>query len=421
MSRPVRPYRRVCEGSRASWRNLTVNVVRSLDRSVTELLFDIAERHAQGFPVPESALTVMAMTSGAAASSADLDLLYRDLHAAHLHPLWRIERNLLTEHPMPRAIPWVWRAADMYPLGERAIRAVPVNRGGERRVLSLGNPGLGGAPYAAGTLWGALQCLGPGETAPVHRHTPGAIRFVLTGTGVWTTVNGDRCDMGPGDLVLTPSWYWHDHTNSGDRAMFWFDGLDLPMVEALDAVFYEQYPEHAQPAAGHNRSGRRSRAIRPGTPRRGHIRAQRPRSRPRCLSTAGRTPTRNWAGWRGSGRKLPASARNSPTPRPAAACCPRWRARCTGWPPIGAAQRSGGPVTPSSSCSAARVAARSAAADWSGPRATCSWFPPGCPPRTDRESARTCSSCRTRPCCARSAYTAKRRFREAPGPDRPPG
>lgn len=76
---------------------------------MTGLLFDIAERHAQGFPVPESALTVMAMTSGAAAASADLDSLYRDLRAAHLHPLWRIERNLLTEHPMPRAIPWVWR------------------------------------------------------------------------------------------------------------------------------------------------------------------------------------------------------------------------------------------------------------------------------------------------------------------------
>jgi len=78
----------------------------------------------------------MAMTSGAAAASADLDSLYRDLHAAHLHPLWRIEPNLLTEHPMPRAIPWVWRAADMYPLGQRAIRAVPVNRGGERRVAA---------------------------------------------------------------------------------------------------------------------------------------------------------------------------------------------------------------------------------------------------------------------------------------------
>ncbi|HLH82768.1 MAG TPA: cupin domain-containing protein [Trebonia sp.] len=196
------------------------------------------------------------MTSGAAAAPADLDSLYRDLRAVHLYPLWQMERDLLTEHPKPRAIPWVWRAADMYPLAERAIRAVPVDRGGERRVLSLGNPGLRGAPYAAGTLWGALQCLGPRETAPAHRHTPGAIRFVLAGSGVWTTVNGDRCDMGPGDLVLTPSWYWHDHTNGTDQNMFWFDGLDLPMVQALDAIFYEQYPERAQPPAGHNESER---------------------------------------------------------------------------------------------------------------------------------------------------------------------
>lgn len=197
------------------------------------------------------------MGPGAAASADfDFDSLYRDLRAAHLYPLWQIERDLLTEHPKPRAIPWVWRAAQMYPLGERAIAAVPLDRGGERRVLSLGNPGLRGAPYAVGTLWGALQCLGPGETAPAHRHSPGAIRFVLTGSGVWTTVNGDRCDMGPGDLVLTPSWFWHDHTNTADQNMFWFDGLDLPMVEALDAVFYEQHPDYTQPAAERNGSER---------------------------------------------------------------------------------------------------------------------------------------------------------------------
>ena len=185
----------------------------------------------------------------------ELDPLYRDLAAAHLYPLWNLGRDLLPDHPMPRAVPWVWRARTLYALAERAIEAVSVDRGGERRVLGLGNPGLGGAPYAAGTLWGGLQCLGPGEIAPAHRHTPGAIRFVLQGTGVWTTVDGDPCDMSPGDLVLTPSWCWHDHTNSGDGSMFWFDGLDLPMIEALDAVFYEPYPEFAQPAHGpHNRS-----------------------------------------------------------------------------------------------------------------------------------------------------------------------
>jgi gentisate 1,2-dioxygenase len=191
------------------------------------------------------------------AGIAELEQLYRDMAAAHLYPLWTIERDLLPSHPRPRAVPWVWRASEMYPLAERAIGAVPVDRGGERRVLSLGNPGLRGAPYAAGTLWGALQCLGPRETAPAHRHTPGAIRFVLTGTGVWTTVNGDPCDMSPGDLVLTPSWHWHDHTNSGDGNMFWFDGLDLPMIEALDAVFYEPYPAYAQHAGPHNQSERR--------------------------------------------------------------------------------------------------------------------------------------------------------------------
>jgi gentisate 1,2-dioxygenase len=183
------------------------------------------------------------------------EAFYADLQGAHLHPLWRITRDLLTATPKPRAVPWLWPASTLYPLAERALRLVPVERGGERRVLSLGNPGLGGAPYAAGTLWAAIQCLGPGETAPAHRHTPGAIRFVLTGSGVATTVDGDSCDMGPGDLVLTPSWNWHDHTSTGESSMFWFDGLDLPMIEALDAVFFEPYPDFRQPMSEpHNRS-----------------------------------------------------------------------------------------------------------------------------------------------------------------------
>lgn len=201
------------------------------------------------------------MTSDGAARAeqedhgTELAAFYADLESVHLHPLWTLTKALLTPTPQPRAIPWLWSARTMVPLAERAMRLVPVERGGERRVLSLGNPGLGGAPYAAGTLWGAVQCLGPGETAPAHRHSPGAIRFVLQGQGVWTTVNGDACDMHPGDLVLTPAWNWHDHTSTGDSSMLWFDGLDLPMVEALDAVFFEPYPQLKQPDEGlHNRS-----------------------------------------------------------------------------------------------------------------------------------------------------------------------
>lgn len=127
-----------------------------------------------------------------------------------------------------------------------------------RRVLALCNPSLGGKPYATSTLWGAVQYLGPGEVAPAHRHSPGALRFVLEGGGVWTRVDGDAVPMGPGDLVLTPSWTWHEHHNPGDGPMLWFDALDLPLVEALDAVFFEAgaggsvalaTPEHSESEA----------------------------------------------------------------------------------------------------------------------------------------------------------------------------
>ncbi|MGP4014457.1 cupin domain-containing protein [Saccharopolyspora sp. 5N708] len=187
----------------------------------------------------------------------ELAAFYRDLDVVDLAPLWTITEQLLTPVPRPKSIPWLWRAQTYVPLAERAIKLVPIERGGERRVLSLRNPGLGGRPYAAGTLWGAVQCLGPNESAPAHRHTPGAIRFVISGEGVFTTVNGDACDMRSGDLVLTPGMAWHDHSNTTDRNMLWFDGLDLPMVEALDGIFFEPHPDLNQAVEGeHNRSER---------------------------------------------------------------------------------------------------------------------------------------------------------------------
>jgi gentisate 1,2-dioxygenase len=60
---------------------------------------------------------------------------------------------------------------------------VPVGRGGERRAISLGNPGLPGDPYTTPTLWAAIQHLAPREDAPEHRHSQSAFRFVLEGEG----------------------------------------------------------------------------------------------------------------------------------------------------------------------------------------------------------------------------------------------
>jgi gentisate 1,2-dioxygenase len=173
-----------------------------------------------------------------AGDDADLDRLYSDLAAADLQPLWTQE-GLLTPAPPQRAVPFCWKAKDVWPLAERARHIVPIERGGDRRVLMFSNPGMGGRCFATSTMSAAVQILGPGEVAPAHRHTAAAIRFVLEGTGACTLVNGDSVPMTPGDLVLTPNWTWHEHHNPGDQTMLWLDVLDLALVIWLDAMFFE--------------------------------------------------------------------------------------------------------------------------------------------------------------------------------------
>ena len=78
-------------------------------------------------------------------------------------------------------------------------------------------------------------------------------------------MEGDKCWMEPGDLILTPSWTWHDHANEGNGPMIWLDGLDVPLVRYLRANFYEAYPEDQQPIVGVAESERKfaSGALRP--------------------------------------------------------------------------------------------------------------------------------------------------------------
>ena len=36
---------------------------------------------------------------------------------------------------------------------------------------------------------------------------------------------------------------WHDHGNDTDEPMFWLDGLDIPLIQMLDASFVERLGE----------------------------------------------------------------------------------------------------------------------------------------------------------------------------------
>ena len=140
--------------------------------------------------------------------------------------------------------PFLWRWASVRAALMRAKDEIGIEEA-ERRVIKPLNPHLP-SKAASRTLQFNFSIVNAGETARAHRHSISAIRFVVEGEGAFTTVDGARCDMAPGDLILTPAGSWHDHTNASAGPMIWLDGLDGPLVQALNAAFFENHPQAMQ-------------------------------------------------------------------------------------------------------------------------------------------------------------------------------
>ncbi|MDP2711281.1 MAG: cupin domain-containing protein [Solirubrobacteraceae bacterium] len=171
---------------------------------------------------------------------------YEIVRRAGAAPLWQYYGSLFAAQPSSRAVPFIWRYAELRPSMLHFVDALSLEEA-ERRVLMLVNPELREPPATLSTLYAGLQIIVPGETAQAHRHTSGAFRLIIEGEGACTTVDGERVHMRPGDLLLTPSWHWHDHEDVGTGPMIWLDGLDYPLVNLLEAGFFEVFAERMQP------------------------------------------------------------------------------------------------------------------------------------------------------------------------------
>jgi gentisate 1,2-dioxygenase len=174
------------------------------------------------------------------------EAFHQRMHANHMYGLWELASQM-TPQPQPKMIPYMWPWSVTQSIIAESAQAVPV--GDERRALQLFNPGLGGRWATTNNLIAAVQILLPGEVARAHRHTPTAIRFIIEGTGAYTAVDGERVYMAPGDLILTPSWAWHDHGNETKERVVWMDGLDIPLIASLEAMFFQFYSSAQVPAS----------------------------------------------------------------------------------------------------------------------------------------------------------------------------
>jgi gentisate 1,2-dioxygenase len=177
---------------------------------------------------------------GSAPVPRERQAFYERLAPHNMAPLWEVLKSVMTSEPQPAAGPCHWSYETVRPLLMESGHLLSAEEA-ERRVLVLENPAYKGQIKATASLYAGIQLVMPGETAPAHRHTPSALRFVLEGQAGYTAVGGERTTMRPGDFITTPAWAWHDHGNEGDAPVSWLDGLDIPMAQFFETIFAQPY------------------------------------------------------------------------------------------------------------------------------------------------------------------------------------
>lgn len=171
---------------------------------------------------------------------------FRELIASdNMTPLWEVLRGLTPREPKQVDDVAVWRADTIRQNMKMACEVISAEDA-ERRVLVLENPSRCGKSQATSSLYAGIQMILPGEVAPSHRHTASALRLILSGQGGYTTVRGEKVMMHPGDFVITPTNVFHDHGAEGDDPVMWLDGLDVPVVQLLNAGFSADDPQTRQ-------------------------------------------------------------------------------------------------------------------------------------------------------------------------------
>ena len=174
-----------------------------------------------------------------------LEELNQALKEQNLIGYWTIPNTSTgLREPEPNFRPFLWKWREIRAALDRAAQFIRPEES-FRRFIGYQHPEL--KLGTAHTLLMGAQMVRPGEFAPAHRHTMGAIRFVVEGHGAATIVEAEPLPMEPGDLITTPSWSWHDHVNGGDTPIIWLDGADGPMLHYYQAGFANpfHYPQQA--------------------------------------------------------------------------------------------------------------------------------------------------------------------------------
>ena len=137
----------------------------------------------------------------------------------------------------PAAQPFVWKWADIEKYLMTLVDLCPLELT-ERQSVLLTNPAFGTKGVkVTNTMRVAISIYKKGDIAESHMHTPNASRTIISDSGGYTMVEGEKIFPKRGDLVFTPNGTWHGHGNDDDSPVIWADTLDWPLTDFLGCAW----------------------------------------------------------------------------------------------------------------------------------------------------------------------------------------
>lgn len=171
----------------------------------------------------------------------ELEAYYKELETLGAGALWTVANDIEPWEPRANCIPMLWKYDDLRHLVLKSSELVTPEEAG-RRVVYLVNDKLKHISAAVGLLYTGIQVTRPGEFTSAHRHRASALRFIMEGKKGYTVVDGNKIMLEVNDFVITPNSAWHEHGVEEDgETCIWQDGLDIPLVNMLEANDYAVY------------------------------------------------------------------------------------------------------------------------------------------------------------------------------------
>jgi gentisate 1,2-dioxygenase len=173
--------------------------------------------------------------------SPELKAYYKDLENLGAGALWTVANDIEPWEPKSNSVPMLWKYDDLRALVLKSSELVTPEQAG-RRVVYLVNDKRKDVSAAVGWLYTGLQVTRPGEFTSAHKHKASALRFIMEGEGGYTVVDGNKITFEVNDFVITPNSAWHEHgVDANGKTCIWQDGLDIPLINALEANDYAVY------------------------------------------------------------------------------------------------------------------------------------------------------------------------------------